>query len=49
MGAVSDAMSMLPKFVDEIELRLDDFDHCSVLGSTFETSDVTGGGPKLFL
>ena len=47
--ASSGATSMLPKFVDDIEIHLDDFDHCSVLGSILETSDVTGGGPELFL
>lgn len=47
--ASSGATSMLPKFVDGIEFRLDDFDHCSILSSVLETSDVTGGGPELFL
>ena len=47
--ASSGATSLLPKFVDDIELHLDDFDHCSVLPTTLETSDVTGGGPELFL
>lgn len=32
-----------------MELHLDDFDHCSVLRGILETSDVTGGGPELFL
>lgn len=47
--ASSGATSLLPKFVEDIELHLDDFDHCSVLPTTLETSDVTGGGPELFL
>ena len=40
---------MLFKFVNDIELHLDDFDHCSILRGILETSDVTGGGPELFL
>ncbi len=47
--AASGATSMLPKFVDDFEIRLADFDHCSLLGIVAETSDVTGGGPELFL
>ena len=47
--ASSDATSMLPKFVDDMEIRLKDFDHCALISTTIETSDVTGGGPELFL
>ena len=47
--ASSGATTLLPKFVDDMELRLKDFDHCSLLGVTAETSDVTGGGAELFL
>lgn len=47
--ASSGATSLLPKFVNDMELHLDDFDHCSVLRGILETSDVTGGGPELFL
>ena len=47
--AASGATSMLPKFVDDMELRLGNFDNCSVLRSTLETSDVTDGGAELFL
>ena len=47
--ASSGATSLLPKFVNDIELHLDDFDNCSVLSTTLESSDVTGGGPELFL
>ena len=39
----------LPKFVDDMEIRLNDFDHSALLGTTIETSDVTGGGSELFL
>ena len=47
--ASSGATSLLPKFVDDFEIRLQDFDHCALLGRVAETSDVTGGGPELFL
>ncbi len=47
--ASSGATSLLPKFVDDFEIRLQDFDHSSLLGRVAETSDVTGGGAELFL
>ena len=47
--ASSGATSMLPKFVDDMEIRLKDFDHCALISTTIETSDVTGGGAELFL
>ena len=47
--ASSGATSLLPKFVDDMEIRLRDFDHSALLSTTIETSDVTGGGPELFL
>ena len=47
--ASSGATSLLPKFVNDMELHLDDFDHCNVLRGILETSDVTGGGSELFL
>ena len=47
--ASSSATSMLPKFVDDMEIRLRDFDHCALISTTIETSDVTGGGAELFL
>ena len=47
--ASSGATSLLPKFVDDMEIRLNDFDHCALLSSIIESSDVTGGGPELFL
>ena len=40
---------MLPKFVDNIEIRLKSFENCPIDGDTLETSDVTGGGAELFL
>ena len=47
--ASSGATSLLPKFVDDMEIRLKDFDHSALLGTIIETSDVTGGGSELFL
>ena len=47
--ASSGATSLLPKFVDDMEIRLKDFDHSALLGPIIETSDVTGGGAELFL
>ena len=47
--ASSGATSMLPKFVDDIEIRLKSFENCPIDGDTLETSDVTGGGAELFL
>ena len=47
--ASSGATSMLPKFIKDAELRLPDFEDCMILRNTLETSDVTGGGPELFL
>lgn len=47
--ASSGATSLLPKFVDDMELRLKDFESCPIMRLTLETSDVTGGGPELFL
>ena len=47
--ASSGATSLLPKFVDDMEIRLKDLDHCVILSNIIRTSDVTGGGPELFL
>ena len=47
--ASSGATSLLPKFVDDMEIRLKDFDHSALLDTIIETSDVTGGGAELFL
>ena len=47
--ASSGATSLLPKFVDDMELKLGNFDSCTILRQTIETSDVTGGGAELFL
>ena len=47
--ASSGATSLLLKFVDDMEIRLKDFDHSALLDTIIETSDVTGGGAELFL
>ena len=47
--ASSGATSLLPKFVDDMEIHLKDFDHSALLDTIIETSDVTGGGAELFL
>ena len=47
--ASSGATSLLPKFVDDMEIRLKDLDHCAILSNIIRTSDVTGGGAELFL
>lgn len=47
--AASGATSMIPKFINDAELRLNDFDNCMILRNVMETSDVTGGGAELFL
>ena len=47
--ASSGATSLLPKFVDDMEIRLKDFENCPIDSDTLETSDVTGGGAELFL
>lgn len=47
--AASGATSLIPKFVDNMELRLKNFDNCFIMRNTLETSDVTGGGAELFL
>lgn len=47
--AASGATSLLPKFVDDLDIRLKDFENSALISSVIETSDVTGGGPELFL
>ena len=47
--ASSGATTLLPKFVDDMEIRLQDFDSCSVMRDVLETSDVSGGGAEVFL
>ncbi|MCH5306943.1 MAG: AAA family ATPase [Prevotella sp.] len=45
----SGATSMLPKFVDDMELRMKDFENTYILRNILESSDVTGGGAELFM
>lgn len=45
----SGATSMLPKFVDNMELRLRNFENFPILRKTLESSDVINGGAELFL
>ena len=47
--AGSGATTLLPKLVDDMELRMADFSHCSIMKNTIELSDVTEGGAELFL
>ncbi len=47
--AASGATTLLPKFVDNMELRLKNFEDCRIMRDTLELSDVTGGGAELFL
>ena len=47
--AASGATSLLPKLVDDIEIRLKYFENCPVDGDTLETSDVADGGAELLL
>lgn len=47
--ASSCATSLLPKFVDDMEIRMKDFENCPIDSDTLETSDVTEGGLELFL
>lgn len=47
--ASSGATSLLPKFVSDADIRLQDFEDCMILRNTLEMSDVTGGGAELFL
>ena len=47
--ASSGSTTLLPKFFDDMEIRLKDFDNCSILSYVLETSDVTGGGAELFM
>ena len=47
--ASSGATSLLPKFVDDFEIHLTDFDCCYLDSVTLETSDVSDGGAEVFL
>lgn len=47
--ASSGATSLLTKFVDDLEIKLKDFEHCPIERDIIETSDVSDGGVELFL
>ena len=47
--AASGATSLLPKFVDDMEIHIEDFDQCYLDADTIKTSDVSCGGAELFL
>ena len=47
--ASSGANSLLPKFVNDMEIKMKNFENCPIDSDTLETSDVTGGGAELFL
>lgn len=47
--ASSGATSLLPKFVDNAELRMKNFENCRIMRNTLELSDVTYGGAALAL
>lgn len=47
--AASGATSMLPKFVDNLEVEVERLERTFVIRDVLETSDVTGGGLELFL
>ena len=44
--AASGASSLLPKFVDNLDVRLRDFEQCPVDSDTLQMSDVTEGGSE---
>ncbi len=47
--AASGATSLLPKFINDLEIHLKDFENCPIDSDTLETSDVADGGAELFL
>ena len=47
--ASSGDTSLLPKFVEDAEIRMGHFEGCRAMRNTLESSDVTGGGAELFL
>jgi len=47
--AASGATSLLPKFVSNMEIQLEKFEHCYIDSDTLELSDVSDGGAELFL
>lgn len=47
--ASSGATTLIPKFLEDMELRLKDFEHCPIMRTTLEMADVMDGGAELFL
>ena len=47
--AASGTTSLLPKFVDDLDVSLEHFDHCYIDSTTLESCDVSDGGAELFL
>ena len=47
--AASGATSLLPKFVDDLDVSLEHFSNCYIDSTTLETCDVGDGGAELFL
>lgn len=47
--ASSGATSLLPKFVDNLEVEVENLERAYVMRDVLESSDVTGGGANLFL
>ncbi len=47
--SASGATSLLPKFVEDIDISLEYFEHCYIDSTTLETCDVVDGGSELFL
>ena len=45
----SGATTLLPKFINDAEIRISDFERCYATRNQLEMSDVSGGGAELFL
>jgi hypothetical protein len=47
--AASGATTLIPKFVDNLDVSLEYFDNCYIDSTTLEACDVSDGGAELFL
>ena len=47
--AASGATTLIAKFVKDAEIRLREFDGCVISSDIIETSDISTGGPEIFL
>lgn len=45
----SGATTLLPKFIDDMEVSMGHFEHCGISRVTLESSDITSDIPELFL